>query len=235
MVAIKGSTPLIGPRIARLCSARCRIRRSQIHNSSPRDPLRGHRKERARSCLEQEKSPRTKPDQLEERPRPPVGQARTRTKTSPPSSATTTPICSARSAQRGASERRLALPHADTDMMQLHLAEILELLSPRMPTPGASQQGQVAHPPSKLDMPENIPHRSPLPASRAPELNPVESVAPGISVRTGSQTPSLKIPATPTRQALLPATHGWKLTAQPETITSIGMRDWAHVRSLKSL
>ena len=81
----------------------------------------------------------------------------------------------------------LALPYADTDMMQLHLDEIS-----RNVAAGAhavlllDRAGR--HTTGKLDVPDNI---TPifLP-SRAPELNPVENVC--TSARTGSQTPSSK-------------------------------------------
>ena len=65
----------------------------------------------------------------------------------------------------------MALPYADTDMMQLHLDEISSNVAK-----GAHAVGLLAgwHITSKLDMPETI---TPifLP-SRAPELNPVENV-----------------------------------------------------------
>ena len=95
----------------------------------------------------------------------------------------------------------MALPYADTDMMQLHLDEIS-----RNVAKGAHAVVLLDragwHITSKLDMPQNI---TPifLP-SRAPELNPVENVG-SISVRTGSQTPSSKIT---TPSSTLPATHG---------------------------
>ena len=87
---------------------------------------------------------------------------------SPPTSATTTPICSARGV--GAA---LALPYADTDMMQLHLDEISRNVA----------QGAHAillldragwHTTGKLDVPKNI--TAIFLPSRAPKLNPVENV-----------------------------------------------------------
>ena len=67
----------------------------------------------------------------------------------------TTPICSARSAQRGASAPRWRLPYADTDMMQLHLDEIS-----RHVAEGAHAVLLLDragwHTTAKLDVPENI-------------------------------------------------------------------------------
>ena len=78
------------------------------------------------------------------------------------------------------------------------------------------------HTTGKLDVPNDV---TPifLP-SRAPELNPVENVG-SISARTGSQTPSSK---TTTPSSTPHAMHG-ELTADPNRIKSIGMRDWPHV------
>jgi len=95
----------------------------------------------------------------------------------------------------------LALPYADTDMMQLHLDEISSNVAKGAHAVVLLDRAGW-HITSKLDMPENI---TPifLP-SRAPELNPVENVW-QYSVRTGSQTPSSKIT---TPLSTLPATHG---------------------------
>jgi hypothetical protein len=116
----------------------------------------------------------------------------------------------------------LALPYADTDMMQLHLDEIS--------TNVANGAHAVVlldragwHITSKLDMPENI---TPifLP-SRAPELNPVENVWQYLRHNWISNTVFENYDA-----IVDAACDAWrKLTAKPETITSIGMRDWAHV------
>jgi DDE superfamily endonuclease len=75
---------------------------------------------------------------------------------------------------------------------------------------------------SKLDMPENI---TPifLP-SRAPELNPVENVWRYLRQNWISNT------VFENYHAIVDACDAWrKLTAKPETIISIGLRDWAHV------
>ncbi len=75
----------------------------------------------------------------------------------------------------------------------------------------------------KLDMPRNI---TPifLP-SRAPELNPVENVWQYLRQNWLSNTVFENYDA-----IIGHCCEAWnKLIAQPETITSIGMRDWAHV------
>ena len=167
--------------------------------------------------------PRRSPDRPEERPRPPVGQARNDDQDSPPTSATTTPICSARSAQRAASERLWRLPYADTDMMQLHLDEISRNVAEGAHAVLLLDQRRMAHRPGKLDVPKNI---TPifLP-SRAPELNPVENVWQYLRQNWISNTVFENYDA-----IVDAACDAWrKLTAKPETITSIGMRDWAHV------
>lgn len=116
----------------------------------------------------------------------------------------------------------IAVPYADTDAMQLHLNEIS-----RHVTKGAHAVLLLDragwHTTTNLDMPDNI---TPifLPA-RAPELNPVENIwqylrANWLSNRV-FETYDTIIEA---------ACDAWqKLIAQPETITSIGMRQWAHV------
>jgi hypothetical protein len=136
---------------------------------------------------------------------------------SPPTSATTTPICSARGV--GAA---LVLPYADADMMQLHLDEIS-----RNVAEGAHAVLLLDragwHTTGKLDVPDNI---TPifLP-SRAPELNPVENVWQYLRQNWLSNTVFEDYDA-----IVDAACAAWrKLIAQPETITSIGMRDWAHV------
>ena len=116
----------------------------------------------------------------------------------------------------------LALPYADTDMMQLHLNEIS-----RNVAKGAHAVVLLDragwHITSKLDVPKNI---TPifLP-SRAPELNPVENVWQYLRQNWISNTVFENYDA-----IVDAACDAWrKLTAKPETITSIGRRDWAHV------
>ena len=116
----------------------------------------------------------------------------------------------------------LALPYADAAMMQLHLDEIS-----RNVAEGAHAVLLLDragwHTTGKLDVPDNI---TPifLP-SRAPELNPVENVWQYLRQNWLSNTVFENYDA-----IVDAACAAWqKLIAQPETITSIGMRDWAHV------
>ena len=68
-------------------------------------------------------------------------------------------------------------------------------------------------------------HHTDLPAFAAPELNPVENVWQYLRQNWISNTVFENYDA-----IVDAACDAWrKLTAQPETITSIGMRDWAHV------
>ncbi len=116
----------------------------------------------------------------------------------------------------------LALPYADTEAMQLHLDEIS-----RHVAKGAHAVLLLDragwHTTAKLDVPKNI--------------TPI--FLPSRAARTEPRRKHLAVPA---RQlALQPrlrkldaiieaACEAWrKLIALPETITSIGMRDWAHV------
>jgi hypothetical protein len=116
----------------------------------------------------------------------------------------------------------LVLPYADADMMQLHLDEIS-----RNVAEGAHAVLLLDragwHTTGKLDVPDNI---TPifLP-SRAPELNPVENVWQYLRQNWLSNTVFENYDA-----IVDAACAAWrKLIDQPETITSIGMRDWAHV------
>jgi putative transposase len=127
--------------------------------------------------------------------------------------------CHLPGAGRGAA---LALPYADTEARQLHLEEI-----PRNVAKGAHAVLLLDragwHTTLKLDVPENI---TPifLP-SRALELNPVENIwqyprGNWLSNRVFENIDSI----------IKAACEAWrKLIAQPETIASIGMRDWRHV------
>ena len=116
----------------------------------------------------------------------------------------------------------LALPYADTEAMQLHLDEIS-----RHVAEGAHAVLLLDragwHTTNHLDVPKNI---TPifLP-SRAPELNPVENVWQYLRSNWLSNR------VFDTYDAIIDAAcEAWqKLIAKPETIASIGMRDWAHV------
>ena len=118
----------------------------------------------------------------------------------------------------------LALPYADTDMMQLHLDEIS-----RNVAEGAHAVLLLDragwHTTGKLDVPDNI---TPifLP-SRAPELNPVENVWQYLRQNWLSNTVFENYDA-----IVDAACAAWRnLIAQPETIASIGMRDLGSRRS----
>jgi transposase len=79
------------------------------------------------------------------------------------------------------------------------------------------------HTTGSLDMPKNI--TSIFLPSRAPELNPVENIWQYMRANWLSNR------VFETYDAIIDAAcEAWrKLVAQPGTITSIGMRDWAHV------
>jgi hypothetical protein len=116
----------------------------------------------------------------------------------------------------------LALPYADADMMQLHLDEIARNVA-EGPHAVLILDRAGWHTTSKLDLPDNI---TPifLP-SRAPELNPVENVWQYLRQNWLSNTVFEDYDA-----IVDAACQAWrKLIADPERITSIGMRDWAHV------
>ncbi len=116
----------------------------------------------------------------------------------------------------------LALPYADTEAMQLRLDEIS-----RNVAKGAhavlllDRAGWRAT--AKLDAPTNI---TPifLPP-RAPELNPVENIWRRLRANWLSNRVFENFDA-----IIDAACEAWrKLVEQPETIASIGMRQWAHV------
>ena len=116
----------------------------------------------------------------------------------------------------------LVLPACNTEAMQLHLNEIS-----RHVAEGAQavllMDRAGWHTTGSLDMPKNI---TPifLP-SRAPELNPVENIWQYMRSNWLSNR------VFETYDAIIDAAcEAWRnLVAQPRTITSIGMRDWAHV------
>jgi len=130
-------------------------------------------------------------------------------------------ICPARGVGAG-----LALPFADTEAMQFHIDEISRHVA-RGAHAVLLMDRAGWHTTTKLTIPENI---TPifLP-SRAPELNPVENVwqylrSNWLSNRVFEDYDAI----------IDAACDAWrKLLAQPQTITSIGMRDWAHVGQTK--
>jgi putative transposase len=116
----------------------------------------------------------------------------------------------------------LALPFANTEAMQLHLDEISRHVAERAHAVLLLDRAGW-HTTAKLDVPSNI---TPifLP-SRAPELNPVENIW---QFLRGNWLSNLVFE---TYDDIIDAAcDAWlKLIAQPETITSIGMRQWAHI------
>jgi transposase len=115
----------------------------------------------------------------------------------------------------------LALPHADTDMMQLHIDEIsLNVAKGAHAVLLLDRAGW--HITGKLDWPTNI---TPiLLPSRAPELNPVENIWQYLRANYLSNR------VFETYNDIIDAAcEAWRnLIARPQTITSIGSRDWAH-------
>jgi transposase len=126
-------------------------------------------------------------------------------------------ICPARG--KGAA---LALPFADTDAMQLHIDEISRHVA-RGAHAVLLMDRAGWHTTAKLNVPRNI---TPifLP-SRAPELNPVENIWQYLRANWLSNR------VFDTYEDIIDAAcEAWqKLLAQPKSITSIGMRKWAHV------
>lgn len=120
----------------------------------------------------------------------------------------------------------LTLPFADTHAMQLHLNEIS-----RHVAKGAHAVLLLDragwHTTGKLKVAKNITLIF-LP-SRSPELNPVENIWQYLRQNWLSNRVFDSYDA-----IINAACDAWnKLIAQPETITSIGMRDWAHVGRCK--
>jgi len=126
-------------------------------------------------------------------------------------------ICPARG--KGAA---LALPYADTNAMQLHLDEISRQVAPDAQAVLLMDRAGW-HTTANLDMPDNI---TPifLP-SRAPESNPVENIWQYLRANWLSNR------VFDTYDAIINAAcEAWnKLAAQPQTITSIGTRQWTNV------
>ncbi len=116
----------------------------------------------------------------------------------------------------------LALPHADTEAMQLHLDEISQSIA-RGAHAVLLLDRAGWHTTGYLAVPKNITLIF-LP-SRAPELNPVENVwqylrANWLSNRVFNTY----------EEIIEAACQAWRnLIMRPEAISSIGLRDWAHV------
>jgi transposase len=125
-------------------------------------------------------------------------------------------ICPARG--KGAA---LLMPYANTEAMQMHLIEISRQIA-RKAHAVLLMDRAGWHTTGKLNVPKNI--TIILLPSRSPELNPVENIWQYIRQNWLSSR------VFETYDAIIDAgCEAWnKLIAQPETITSIGMRDWAH-------
>ena len=115
----------------------------------------------------------------------------------------------------------LALPHADTDMMQLHIEEIsLHVAKDAHAVLLLDRAGW--HSTGNLKWPKNL---TPiLLPSRSPELNPVENIWQYLRANYLSNRVFETY-----NDIIHAACDAWnKLIAKPNVITSIGMRQWAH-------
>jgi len=113
------------------------------------------------------------------------------------------------------------LPRADTAMMQLHLDEISRTVATGAHAVVLMDRAGW-HETDKLAVPKNLTIL--LLPSRSPELNPVENVWQYLRQTWLSNR------VFETYDAILDAgCDAWnRLLAQPDTIMSIGLRDWAH-------
>ena len=116
----------------------------------------------------------------------------------------------------------LMLPYANTQAMQMHLDEISRHVA-RKAHAVLLMDRAGWHTTGKLKVPKNI--TIILLPSRSPELNPVENI--WQYMRQNWLSNRIFDPY----EAILDAgCEAWNhLIAQPETITSIGMRKWAHI------
>jgi hypothetical protein len=114
----------------------------------------------------------------------------------------------------------LALPFADTEAMQLHLDEIARTVAKGAHAVLLLDRAGW-HTTAALAVPKNI--TMILLPSRAPELNPVENIWQHLRANWLSNR------VFETYEDIIDAAcDAWRrLIAQPETITSIGTRQWA--------
>ncbi len=116
----------------------------------------------------------------------------------------------------------LAMPYAETSAMQLHLEEISRAVAKGAHAVLLLDRAGW-HTTAKLDVPKNLTLVF-LP-SRAPELNPVEQIWQYLRQNWLSNRVFDTY-----EQIIEAACEAWnRLLAQPDTITSIGLRDWAHI------
>ena len=113
------------------------------------------------------------------------------------------------------------VPRCNTAAMTLHLAEISRAVAPDAHALVLLDQAGW-HGAAALEIPHNL-TLLPLPP-RAPELNPVENVWRYLRENWLSNRIFRSYD-----DILDHCCHAWsRLTAQPWTIMSIGLRDWAH-------
>ena len=116
----------------------------------------------------------------------------------------------------------LAMPYAETSAMQLHLEEISRTVAKGAHAVLLLDRAGW-HTTAHLRVPKNLTLVF-LP-SRAPELNPVEQIWQYLRQNWLSNRVFDTYD-----QIIDAACEAWiRLLAQPETITSIGLREWAHV------
>ena len=115
----------------------------------------------------------------------------------------------------------LMLPRANTGAMQMHLDEISRNVAAKAHAVVLMDRAGW-HKSDKLKLPKNL--TIILLPSRSPELNPVENVWQYLRQNWLSNR------VFENYDAILDAgCEAWnRLVAQPQTIMSIGMRDWAH-------
>ena len=116
----------------------------------------------------------------------------------------------------------LVMPLANTHAMQLHLNAISQAVAARAHAVVLMDRAGW-HTTDKLKLPANL--TIILLPSRSPELNPVENVWQYLRQNWLSNR------VFPTYDAILDAAcQAWnRLVDQPDTISSIGMRKWAHI------
>ena len=116
----------------------------------------------------------------------------------------------------------LVLPKANTEAMQLHLDEISKSVAPRAHAVVLMDRAGW-HSTGKLNAPKNL--SIILLPPKSPELNPVENV--WQYLRSNYLSNRIFRDYNAIADA---ACEAWNaLVRQPQTITSIGMRDWAHI------
>ena len=120
----------------------------------------------------------------------------------------------------------LVLPRADTQAMQLHLNEISKQVDTKARAVVLMDRAGW-HSTGKLKIPKNL--TIILLPPKSPELNPVENIWQYLRANYLSNRVFENYEAI-VEAACEAACEAWnKLISQPQTITSIGMRDWAHV------